>query len=137
MALTLSPISYPRFKIRIIKRSLIASKSPFIFIIQASAAPKDAAYSGLLECPCTDRIVKKIEHVYSTQTSGACDKAITSDSLCFEAAASVAGGEVSQNLTTSSETSAPGCSVIHWTNGTITAIYNKEADSQVGKTKNK
>ena len=27
---------------------------------QASAAPADAAYSGLLECPCTDRVVKKV-----------------------------------------------------------------------------
>ena len=98
--------------------------------IQASAAPEDAAYSGLLECPCTDRIVKKIEHVYSTQTSGACDKAVTNETLCYEAAASVAGGEVSQNLTTSDKTKVSGCSVIHWSNGTITAMYNTEAESE-------
>merc|ERR1719500_186410 len=57
---------------------------------KASAAPADAAYSGLLECPCTDRIVKRIDHVYNTQTSGTCDKAISNETLCFEAAASVA-----------------------------------------------
>ena len=38
----------------------------------ASAAPENAVYSGLLECPCTDRIVKKIEHTFSTQISGQC-----------------------------------------------------------------
>ena len=26
----------------------------------ASAAPANASYSGLLECPCTDRVVKKV-----------------------------------------------------------------------------
>ena len=31
---------------------------------QASAAPADAAYSGLLECPCTDRVVKKVRLGY-------------------------------------------------------------------------
>ena len=40
---------------------------------EASAAPENAAYSGLLECPCTDRIVKKMEHTFSTQTNGQCD----------------------------------------------------------------
>ena len=32
-------------------------------LVQASAAPADAAYSGLLECPCTDRVVKQVRHV--------------------------------------------------------------------------
>ena len=38
---------------------------------------------------------------------------------------------MSQNMTISDKTSVSGCSVIHWSNGTITAIYNTEAESEV------
>merc|ERR1719422_2716494 len=66
---------------------------------KASAAPPNASYSGLLECPCTDRIVKKIEHTFTTQVTGECGTPITNETLCFEAAASVANGPVHQNKT--------------------------------------
>merc|ERR1719347_1357820 len=54
---------------------------------RASGAPPNASYSGLLECPCTDRIVKKVEQVFSTQTSGSCQTTISNSSMCFTAAA--------------------------------------------------
>ena len=35
---------------------------------KASAAPPNASYSGLLECPCTDRIERKIEQLFTLST---------------------------------------------------------------------
>ena len=59
---------------------------------KASAAPKDAAYSGLLECPCTDRIEKTIEIEYSTQSKGSCTTNVGNATECFVAASKVQGG---------------------------------------------
>merc|ERR1712012_870445 len=59
---------------------------------KASAAPEGAPYSGLLECPCTDRIVKKVEVEYSTQSQGACGTAVASATECFAAADKVENG---------------------------------------------
>ena len=56
---------------------------------KSSQAPPDAAYSGLLECPCTDRIVKKVEQTYGTKTFGSCIKTVVNASQCFEAAEKV------------------------------------------------
>merc|ERR1719210_3087130 len=53
---------------------------------KASAAPPNASYSGLLECPCTDRIVKKIEHTFTTQVTGECGTPIDRPTECFKAA---------------------------------------------------
>ena len=91
---------------------------------KASAAPPNASYSGLLECPCTDRIVKKIEHVYITQISGQCDTGISNQTQCYIAAANVANGQVTMNMTVSNPNLVSGCSVTHYSNGTITAVYN-------------
>ena len=51
-----------------------------------SAAPLDASYSGLLECPCTDRIVKNITHNYNTLIEGYCAKEIENITECLEQA---------------------------------------------------
>ena len=59
---------------------------------KASAAPEGAPYSGLLECPCTDRIVKKVEVEYSTQSQGACATTVASNTECFAAADKVIRG---------------------------------------------
>jgi len=56
---------------------------------KASAAPADAAYSGLLECPCTDRIVKTIEVEYATQSEGSCATSVVNATECFVAASKV------------------------------------------------
>ena len=37
---------------------------------KSSAAPPNASYSGLLECPCTTRIKKDINVTYATQNTG-------------------------------------------------------------------
>ena len=65
---------------------------------KASAAPADAAYSGLLECPCTDRIVKTIEVEYTTQSEGSCATSVVNATECFVAALKVIGQNVSTFL---------------------------------------
>lgn len=48
-----------------------------------SAAPINASYSGLLECPCTTRINKTIIYKYDIQTNNICDKCITDPEICY------------------------------------------------------
>ena len=79
-----------------------------------------AAYSGLLECPCTDRIVKAVDASTSARSAGACatDALVTTASQCHAAAVSQVGvwglggplGHI--NVTTGNDPSMPaGCSV--------------------------
>ena len=56
---------------------------------KSSAAPPNAPYSGLLECPCTDRIVKKVDVEYTTQSQGACATTVGNATECFLAASKV------------------------------------------------
>ena len=91
---------------------------------RSSAAPPNASYSGLLECPCTDRVVKKVEHVFSTETSGQCEQSITNQTLCYQAAAGVTSGEVTSNITVHDNNMVSGCSIIHYSNGSISAVFN-------------
>ena len=96
---------------------------------KASAAPPNASYSGLLECPCTDRIERKVEQTFTTQTSGSCPININNASVCFQAAASVGPGSPSTNETVEDIKLPAGCSVVHHSNGTSTALYNEAAQS--------
>lgn len=56
---------------------------PFI-LPKESAAPPNAVYSGLLECPCTTRIHKKIVKNYYTESNAYCHSYITNSSECLE-----------------------------------------------------
>jgi len=47
-----------------------------------SAAPKNANYSGLLECPCTTRINKTIKYEWNYQIQNTCSKIITNSTIC-------------------------------------------------------
>lgn len=51
-----------------------------------SAAPQDAIYSGLLECPCTTRIHKVIKHFYNNLVNGSCEQVITNATECYSQA---------------------------------------------------
>merc|ERR1719369_264581 len=91
---------------------------------KASAAPPNASYSGLLECPCTDRIVKKIEVTYTTETSGSCATAVDNATECFEAAQKVQSSKIDGNETLDSATMPSGCSVVQHKNGSVNAYFN-------------
>ena len=100
---------------------------------KASAAPPNASYSGLLECPCTDRIVKKIEHTFTTQVTGECGTPITNETLCFEAAASVANGPVNQNKTIHDNATVTGCYLLYSKSpAEIIAYFNKASSGENG-----
>ena len=72
---------------RTFNQSYVPSVEP-----KASGAPTsgpDATYSGHLECPCTDRIVKTVVHTYATEVTGTCPAAVAGAQACFDGAASV------------------------------------------------
>ena len=48
-----------------------------------AASPPNAVYSGLLECPCTDRIHKEIIHSYGVSLINECNIPILNDSICL------------------------------------------------------
>ena len=47
-------------------------------------SPHNASYSGLLECPCTDRINKTVYHNYSSIIYGECSNFVLNTSECFK-----------------------------------------------------
>jgi len=97
----------------------------------ASLAPANASYSGLLECPCTDRIVKKISIDYALVSSGSsCPTPVTNASECFLAAASLEEGKVDYNLSLASSSNLPrDCSVVKYQNGSTIAYFNQGESS--------
>ena len=44
--------------------------------------------------------------------------------MCYTAVKSLANGKVTVNLTVSDDSMVPGCSVIHFSNNTIAAVFN-------------
>merc|ERR1712180_157878 len=100
-------------------------------LLPRAAAPPNASYSGLLECPCTDRIVKKVEVEYTPQSQGSCSVAVNNVTECFLAAYKVEGGKVDYNSSVSSASLPSHCSVVKYKNGSTIAYYNQR-DSTAG-----
>jgi hypothetical protein len=104
---------------------------------KAAVAPRtgpDATYSGLLECPCTDRIQKVYTPTWATQHVGNCSTgserpAKTADE-CFAAAVQV--GIAGANHSGVSTTLPPGCSAtIDSASGSASVFFNSAGDSVV------
>lgn len=92
-----------------------------------SQAPPGALYSGLLECPCTTRIVKKADSydIKSVQ----CEQALISDANeCFENSAAV-GFTISSNRTISDSRHVGGCFLSANTSDTFEAVFNTMLNS--------
>ena len=62
-----------------------------------SAAPPNAFYSGLLECPCTTRIHKNIVHSYGVSLSDICQTPILNESICLNMS-NTFGGHYNQTI---------------------------------------
>ena len=92
---------------------------------KASGAPPNASYSGILECPCTDRIVKTIEVDYTTQSKGSCTTTVSNATECFMAASKVEGGKVDANLTVTSSILPADCFLVKYENGTTISFFNE------------
>jgi len=82
---------------------------------KAYAAPltgPDAIYSGLLECPCTDRISKVIPGAYSLQSSGVCARTVVTSTECFKAADEVGLPTANRTFSQGADPEQPpGCSL--------------------------
>ena len=91
-------------------------------------SPPDADYSGLLECPCTDRLSKKIDLTYSTRTAGVCgsQRRIYSSSKCFAGIEELRGKTPkTQRVVNDKDKYPDGCS--YDVNGN--AIFNEAIES--------
>ena len=80
---------------------------------RSSLAPEGAGYSGLLECPMTTRITKKMAGVtYAALRSGTCAAPILTLQECFQAAADTlpTPGASLTNTSGPDPTRPPGCS---------------------------
>ena len=88
----------------------------------------DAIYSGLLECPCTDRITKKFDPTFATQHAGNCSVPAASAEECYLAAASL--GLVGSNHSGSSTALPTGCTTTT-SNGKTSIFFNTAAASTV------
>lgn len=95
----------------------------------SSAAPPDASYSGLLECPCTTRIHKVINVTYATQNQGTCDTVVDQPKECKDGAVKIDPTLANAELVQIDSANFPtGCSIIHYKNGTSAVVSNKHAD---------
>ena len=97
---------------------------------KASAAPPNASYSGLLECPCTTRIKKVVNITYAAQNQGTCGTVVDRPTECFKAAVKLYPDLANQQISVVDSTDYPtGCSVIHHsTDGKTEVILNKHSD---------
>ena len=106
---------------------------------KASAAPPNASYSGILECPCTDRINKTIDVTYQALNTGKCEKIVTHPTDCFNAAKKIdPSSSNAKQITLDSKMYPSGCSLLHYGNGTTNVIYNTNSDgAECGGNSNK
>lgn len=75
-----------------------------------AVSPPNASYSGLLECPCTTRIHKVINHNYNTVLSNNCKKHILDSDICLQQGLSLTQNK-SNFLNVSNSLYPEGCSL--------------------------
>ena len=92
---------------------------------KASAAPPGASYSGLLECPCTDRIKKATKTVYKLQSTGSCAEQVRTAEECFTAGVSLSPNAV--NRTVDSKDFPLACSAQEGNDGALVVAFNTYA----------
>ena len=91
----------------------------------------DAVYSGMLECPCTTRITKKLQTTYSAQSAGKCATAVTSAAECFTAAKTLGLKGAISTASGASASLPSGCSVTVQSTGKVSAFFNSKNGSAV------
>jgi len=99
--------------------------------ISQQNAPPNAPYSPLLECPCTDRIVKQLGRI-SSLVEGTCPKALLQGD-CYTAAARSVGYKAVQANTTTNDPNLPaGCLVARVAAGVnmFNVIFNTNSSSR-------
>lgn len=97
---------------------------------KSSRIPASAGYSGLIECPCTDRL--EIEWNMTFALKGAstpCTGEIQNATECFLAAKKVVQAVKHVSRTVSHKSRPHGCSVKQFSDGTVEAIWNTASDA--------
>ena len=89
---------------------------------KSSQIPGSAGYSGLLECPCSDRLEKVWNMTYSLRSEHCEEDSIDTADECFEAATAVVPSELYEFL--KGNTSSGGCQVEMASNGTVNVYWN-------------
>lgn len=87
----------------------------------------DAMYSGIMECPCTDKWPKHISS-FSTLSSGKCTPEITDAQTCFASPANLGIGPVLTNTTVNDNSRPYGCSVQGVSDG-FDVVFNQNTNA--------
>lgn len=95
---------------------------------KSSQTPDDAGYSGLLECPCSDRLEKKWAMTYALNSSDACTGAVQNASECFFAATAVNQSEKFSNHAITDPSKPTGCSIEQHHDGSTDVWWNSASD---------
>ena len=94
---------------------------------ESSAAPPDASYSGLLECPCATRIEKNISVSFSTATQETCPTEIRNFEECVQAA-DFLKINITDKLNINDKTSLSGC-YLRYKYGLYFLVYNSASNT--------
>ena len=98
---------------------------------KSSAAPKGACYSGLLECPCTTRIHKKINYDYDLSVTENCYNSILNKTTCLNQS-KIFGGLYTGEVYVIENKSLPyGCFYNKNSLGETTNVYINKLDTKV------
>ena len=90
---------------------------------KSNKAPPTASYSGLSECPCTDRLKKNIEKLYNSLDKGICKKLIFNSTECYEQVLKETGKVSNINVINTTEQPS-GCFFIKNNKETIAILNN-------------
>jgi hypothetical protein len=93
-----------------------------------SKAPPGAVYSGLLECPCSDRKVFTYTD-HSTRETGVCTTHVADPTGCFSAVAALGLSPLEKNITVNVDTAPAGC-FVQATNTGYETYFNQAAGSK-------
>jgi len=96
---------------------------------KSSAAPPDASYSGLLECPCATRIPKNISVTYNTVLDGLCTTEIHNEKECQEAVDNLGLSTADDVNVIQNSTLPTGCFSVSSQDGTSKLYYNTASES--------
>ena len=89
-----------------------------------SASPPNASYSGLLECPCTDRVIKSIKYDYNLEINVTnCNKNINNRTQCFDISKKFITSL--KNITVNDRSLPTGCSFNYEKNIVVFNRYTK------------
>ena len=101
---------------------------------KSSRIPSRAGYSGLIECPCSDRLEKEWAMTYGIRSSGRpCNDAAAVRNVleCFEGGIAVVAGTNFTENTISDPSKTVGCTVEQHSDGSINVVWNSASAGDI------